>query len=505
MTTLQKIMKPLLMAVIATVCLNFTSVAQNMVTNPGFEDWTDGKPDGWIGEKTQPNVSIVQSSTAHDGTSSCQLVNSGSTHQRFTSKGLNVVAGQEYKVTFWLRGGGDVRTGFWDGQGSDGTNFAYNAYISATGTWTQQTQTVTAPVTAANAELIFSVRNTTGDNILIDDVEMLGGGAISLKADFKADMTVAGVGATINFTDLSTGGPLAWEWNISGPETKTSTAQNPSFTFTKAGTYDVKLKVSNDEETSIETKADYISIGDFLLFQDFNSGSFGNWETISIIGDQKWIISSNGGPDGTPCAQMNGYSGGNNANEDWLVSPEISAASFILSFDNAKNFNGENLKLLVSEDYSGNVANATWNELQYIASAGDYKWVNSGEIKYTPKRGTVHIAFKYVSSTSAGALWRVDNIMVKNAGSQSIGENENAVVKIYPNPTNGALRVENGELRVENIRIFDVMGRLVANETQNPLGVASTLRLDISHLPSGVYFLQITMENGVITQKIIKQ
>ena len=502
MNTFTKKMMPLLMAMIATFCFNYTSVAQNMVTNPGFENWEDGKPVGWIGEKTQPTIEIVQSSTAHDGSFSCQLINTGSTHNRFTSQSLSVESGQEYTVTFWLRGGGDVRTGFWDGQGSDGTNFAYNSYITATGTWTQHSQTVTAPVTATNAELIFSVRNTTGENILIDDVEMLKEGNVTLKANFKADKTTAEVGATINFTDLSTGNPTAWEWTVSGPETQTANVQNPSFTFTKAGSYDVTLIVSNDETSSEpETKADYIVIGDFILFQDFNSGDFGDWEIISITGDQQWIISSNGGPDGSPCAQMNGFSGGNNVNEDWLISPAFFATSFILTFENAKNFNGDDLKLFVSDDYSGDgdIAGATWTQLNFTTSTGNYNWVNSGEVKYTAQSNDdLHIAFKYTSTAADGALWRVDNIVLRN-GSQNIAENPKTACKVYPNPSSTGIFIVSTEGNA-TIKALSIDGRLIKTQT-----MTQETTLDLSTCPQGIYFLQITQENGAVTtQKVVK-
>jgi PKD repeat protein len=344
------------------------------------------------------------------------------------------------------------------------------------------------------------VRNTTGDNILIDDVEMTGGsGPITLSAEFKADKTVAGVGTTIHFTDLSIGSPIAWEWEITGPETKTSNEQNPSFTFTKAGSYDVKLTVSNDDESAEEIKADYINIGDFILFQDFNSGAFGDWETISVVGEQKWVINNTGGPDGSPCAQMNGYAGGNNPNEDWLVSPVISATSFVLTFDNAKNFVGDDLKLMVSTNYSGNVGAATWSQLNYRASSGDYSWTNSEEVKYTPQGGKAHIAFKYTSTASDGALWRVDNIVVKKGGSQSITENPSIAVNIYPNPSSTGIFNIKAEGNA-TVKAFSTDGRLI--QSQIMTGEAT---LDLSTCSQGIYFIQIQTENGIATQKVVKQ
>ena len=82
---------------------------------------------------------------------------------------------------------------------------------------------------------------------------------------------------------------------------------------------------------------------------------------------------------------------------------------------------------------------------------------------------------------------------------------------VYPNPTNGQLIVEcrdaiNG-ISTMNIEIFDVMGRTVgANLAVAPDGThQSQIAMDISHLPTGIYFLRIQTETGVVVRKVIKQ
>jgi len=72
-------------------------------------------------------------------------------------------------------------------------------------------------------------------------------------------------------------------------------------------------------------------------------------------------------------------------------------------------------------------------------------------------------------------------------------------LKVYPNPTTGELKIENGELTIKNIEVFDVTGRRqkVENRKDNVF--------DISHLSTGVYFVKIFTEAGQTTKKIIKQ
>ena len=48
--------------------VSMTLGAQNLLTNGSFEDWTDGKPDGWFGDKPTFAASrVLESSDAQEG------------------------------------------------------------------------------------------------------------------------------------------------------------------------------------------------------------------------------------------------------------------------------------------------------------------------------------------------------------------------------------------------------------------------------------------------------
>jgi len=75
----------------------------------------------------------------------------------------------------------------------------------------------------------------------------------------------------------------------------------------------------------------------------------------------------------------------------------------------------------------------------------------------------------------------------------------NYELRIFPNPTNGQLRITNYELRENTVvEIFSIAGQVVQ---QSPVSVLSPeTTIDISHLANGLYFLKI--DNKVV--KIIK-
>jgi len=81
--------------------------------------------------------------------------------------------------------------------------------------------------------------------------------------------------------------------------------------------------------------------------------------------------------------------------------------------------------------------------------------------------------------------------------------NDELQITVYPNPTNGELKIENGKWKVENVEIMDVIGRIVETRLIASLQDYTTI-INISHLPSGIYFLRIQMENGVVVRKVVK-
>jgi PKD repeat protein len=73
------------------------------------------------------------------------------------------------------------------------------------------------------------------------------------SADFSVSATIGPAPFTVSFTDLSTGGITKWQWDFG--DKKKSSERNPSHTYTKPGTYTVKLTVSGPGGKNTKTVA----------------------------------------------------------------------------------------------------------------------------------------------------------------------------------------------------------------------------------------------------------
>lgn len=113
-------------------------------------------------------------------------------------------------------------------------------------------------------------------------------------ADFSSNVTSGSVPLSVQFTDLSTSGPTAWEWDFNSDGRVDSTEQNPVYVYTSTGTYSVTLNAINGTARGNRTKPNFITVGNSLLasftvsphegnapltvqFNDTSSGNATSW------------------------------------------------------------------------------------------------------------------------------------------------------------------------------------------------------------------------------------
>ncbi|HEY0733193.1 MAG TPA: choice-of-anchor J domain-containing protein, partial [Chitinophagaceae bacterium] len=141
----------------------------------------------------------------------------------------------------------------------------------------------------------------------------------------------------------------------------------------------------------------------------------------SVTGPQKWTCTSFGRPS-TRGVNINGFSGGANFNEDWLISPsfDLSGTAYpLLSFYSRAEFSGPSLQLKVSTDYPGygDPNNATWTDLDgRFPEVGTNAWTLSENISLSAyKQSSVYIAWVYTSNDEEAARWTLDDIRLDNS------------------------------------------------------------------------------------------
>ena len=124
------------------------------------------------------------------------------------------------------------------------------------------------------------------------------------------------------------------------------------------------------------------------------------------------------------------------------------------------------------------------------SSANNYQWYHEDTLI-----GGATQQF-YICTQSGKYYVEVSN----EYGCKSISESINVTIvgiaetdnypslRVYPNPTTGELTIDNRQLIMDNVEIYNVMGQLLQSKIVN---LQSKIEIDVSHLANGMYYLKV--------------
>ena len=86
------------------------------------------------------------------------------------------------------------------------------------------------------------------------------------------------------------------------------------------------------------------------------------------------------------------------------------------------------------------------------------------------------------------------NIVIVRFGKQVQG-----ITDVYPNPTTGRLVIDMNDLKGESFALHNALGQLVlTDQIQDEITL-----LNLKNYSSGIYFLTIKAEEGIINMKVL--
>ncbi|MBK5285778.1 MAG: T9SS type A sorting domain-containing protein [Bacteroidia bacterium] len=76
---------------------------------------------------------------------------------------------------------------------------------------------------------------------------------------------------------------------------------------------------------------------------------------------------------------------------------------------------------------------------------------------------------------------------------------------IYPNPASNELRISNAGFTIHNVAIYDILGQKHLSLNSPATGNEFSTSIDISQLPTGVYFVKVNTLDKMYIEKLIKE
>jgi len=288
-------------------------------------------------------------------------------------------------------------------------------------------------------------------------------------AAFSAAPDTVCPGSPVHFTDHSAHLPSGWLWTFTGGTPDTSTLQDPTITYRAAGTYPVKLLVSNANGADSLTKNAYITVYTAPV------PLLASADSIICSGDSTQVCT---GDTFTASQAGNYYVTVTDANGCTAQSAHLAIATYPVP----------SVSIIVQGDT--------------LSSFGQqsYQWIYNG----TPIPGATgadYVALQHgsysVQATDVNGCSNISSPVLVTGIADLLMAQE---LSIYPNPSVG-----NCQLTVDNslvgsaLEVYDEQGRLVFNSelrTQN-----SELSLNVAR---GVYYLRISNEEGSVVRKLVK-
>ncbi|MEN9370404.1 MAG: hypothetical protein RI952_1269 [Bacteroidota bacterium] len=179
------------------------------------------------------------------------------------------------------------------------------------------------------------------------------------------------------------------------------------------------------------------------------------------------------------------------------------------------NCNAE-YKLFMIPDSVTLGANVVYFSSIYQSPTSSYFW-DFGDSTYASNQFTTHIfngtgvfdvcltIYDFAQNCSDTVCKRVEII---NGGMKILGldNSENVNIKnLFPNPTNGIsyMTLNSKSAAVANVKIYSIDGRLISKWNEELMQGEHTLKLDLTNIEPGMYFIEVVENNERVTAKLM--
>lgn len=140
----------------------------------------------------------------------------------------------------------------------------------------------------------------------------------------------------------------------------------------------------------------------------------------------------------------------------------------------------------------------SWEDHEAIILKGNTTGIGEPSITST---GDIYFVVVNQNPDNPNDAFDADPWYVRNLFPDAISTSFITPIHLFPNPTHDLCDISLPERGKYSITLYDVLGRMMLSE-QNKTG---NITLDLTHLPTGTFFLEISDQNGQVSmQQIVK-
>ena len=355
-----------------------------------------------------------------------------------------------------------------------------------------RTETVNLNTYAGNNIVVkFEGINGFGNNFYLDDVNIIGGNAP--VAGFTGTPATLCSGQTASFTDQSTNSPTSWSWTFAGGMPPSSTVQNPSVVYNTAGTYSVSLTATNTFGSTTASQTNYITVASSPTVTISPASAticVGSSVSLNAIGASSYAWNTGEtsaeitpSPTGTTSYTVTGTTAGCSDTKTVMVTANpLPSAPAITQNGNT---------LISSSDvnnqwyFNGSLMPGKTDDTLIALQNGNYYVV------VTDVNGCTA-----VSATAAVTTTATSHDLLVDGN-----------LSVFPNPTDGVFEITLDHLNGDSftIEISNYLGQKIYSENVKNISGTYHKKFNLNKFQSGVYFVNMKTEAGMLVKKIVKE
>lgn len=357
-------------------------------------------------------------------------------------------------------------------------------------------------------------------------------------ADFYTETPQVCVNSNINFIEnTNLAAATSWSWTFPGGTPASSTAQFPTVQYATPGTYSVSLTVTNANGSSSVTKNAYVNVQPATAdisspnfsegFESLVINAASNWTINNVDGGNAWGITSNAAYSGSKSIKLTNINS-TPGSIDEFITPSIDLTQFVnpklyyriayasLTGTAGVDYQSNAMQILSSVDcgktwgnrraYTENTMSTTADQDAAFTPTSQNQW-RLDNINLALFATYSNIQFKFRFEAGEGNNIYIDDINISGTTELTELEALKNNFRIFPNPAeNDAVVYFTTESNAQvNVKVYDVLGKEVyANNMGELNGGNHNLILNKTILnASGVYFVQLTVNDQVLSKKFI--
>jgi hypothetical protein len=137
------------------------------------------------------------------------------------------------------------------------------------------------------------------------------------------------------------------------------------------------------------------------------------------------------------------------------------------------------------------------------SGANTYSWNTGPTTTSIVVSPTITTSYSVVGTSTVSNCSTTLTLSLVVSSCVGINTNQSEVtgLSVYPNPSNGEFVVETGNDLNKIIQVTDLSGRIVLSESSSK----DKVKMNISHLANGIYYVKVQCNNAIEVIKIVKQ